>query len=339
MSFFVDRVGTLTNKRRTATGGFLVDAILARVGVLDYVVAGKPVRRYNSPEVLQASLDQLVTSPVTFKHPKEMVTTDNYQTVACGHIVGTPFFADGVVKATLAIQDAKLIQSIDADETTEVSMGYWAQHDGKPGADPDTGLTFDEARVLISWNHVAIVPAGRAGKNVRLMLDSADIPQENEDTVALKIKGIEVAADAAQAAVDGLEAELVGLRAEVLKAKQEAKDAADALVEKTSEAALDALVDARLLKEKEAKDAADAAEAAKVAKEAKLERISKAFPDETLDGRSDAFLDGLDLAAGKLLARDPDGLGALNGTVQTDAEEPKKLYGRAKMLADLAAKK
>lgn len=172
MPFFVDR-GSLSNARRTAVGGMLVDARLARTGVLVYDDGqGGTVRRYNPPTVLEAALLGLETAPVTHKHPGVMVTTHNYSKVARGHVVGVPSFDGKYIKATLALNDLDLISDVENGTCCEVSMGYFAEHDGKPGVDGEE--TYDEARTKIRWNHVALVPSGRAGRDVRLTMDSAD---------------------------------------------------------------------------------------------------------------------------------------------------------------------
>lgn len=327
--YFVDRVGALSNVRRTAVGGMLVDATLAKVGVMDYLSTEshrpgekpkKPlVRRYNPPEALASAVADVATAPVTYGHPARFVDVHSYQSLSKGHVVGTPVFENGHIKATLAINDAALIRAIELGECREVSMGYQAYHDETPGTTPE-GEQYDESRTKIEWNHIAIVPAGRAGKTVRLMLDSADIPRE-ESQMALKINGIEVAADAAQAAFDtfeaGLQVKLADLQKQ-LDTAVAAKTAAEAaLAEKTSDAALDALVTTR-----EAKKAADAAKVEKLAK------VKLAYPAVNLDGRSDEFVDGLfaGLAAKPASDADPEGLNALGrpSVVTKDANAKQK---------------
>ena len=330
VQYIVDRVGTLGEHRRTATGGFLVEATLARVGVLDYVVDGKTVRHYNPPSVLQASLDDIATAPVTNRHPKQFVDTKTYAAVAKGHVVGAPSFVDGHLKATLAIHDAELIADIEMGSAREVSMGYLVRTTDTPGA-TDDGETYDVVRDSIVWNHIAIVPKGRAGKSVRLLLDSQDIPDESETLMTYKIDGADVDADKAQAAFDSayarLEGELAVAQAKFDAAVAKLAEAEAKLAVATSDEAIDAAVSARL-----AKQAEDAARAAR------LETVKKAFPDLKLEGRSQDAIDALYAVADAQIARDPEGLNALNAATDARpaAAKPvvKKLSAREKMLED-----
>jgi hypothetical protein len=307
MSLFIDRQpATLKNVRRTAVGGLLVDATLARVGVLEYVEGGKVIRRYNPEAVLAASLDALPTAPVTNRHPRKFVDGKTYRDVAAGHLVGQPKLENGHIVATLAIQDERLIEDVESGRTREVSLGYHAEHDGMPGTTPE-GETYDEARTRVYVNHIALVPAGRAGRTVRVLLDSEDIPQELEDEeimTKIKIGDKEVALDAAQSTFDAydgaVQAELATLRASVATLT-EAKDAAEA---KATPEAIQALVDAKL---KEIKDSETRAE--------RVKRLAVRFPSVTdLDKRSNDFLDALEAA----VAADPEGL----GKVQSKDEKP-----------------
>lgn len=284
MAHFIDATGSLSNARRTPQGGFVVDATLARTGILEYMGPGGSVfRRYNPPAVLQAAMDSLPMAPVTYKHPAKFVDVHNYQKLAAGHIIGAPEF-DGVhLKATLAIQDAALIRAIELGEAREVSMGYTAEHSDEAGVTPE-GETYDQARTSITWNHLAIVPAGRAGRSVRLMLDGEDIPEL--ETRMLKINGQEIEFEGAQAAFDSYDASLQAsaatLQAQLDEATNELNKLRAELVEKTSESALDALFAAR-----EARREAERLELVK------RERIAKHFPGIQLDGRSQDFVDGL----------------------------------------------
>lgn len=323
MRFFVDRqLTTLKNVRRTATGGILVDATLARVGVLDYAEGGKTIRRYNPEPVLAASLDGLPTAPVTNRHPRKFVDVKTYRDVAAGHLVGQPRLENGHIVATLAIQDERLIEDVEAGRAREVSMGYLAAHDGVPGA--VDGETYDEARTEITWNHVAIVPAGRAGESVRLLLDSADIPFEDEETMTkIKIGDKEVALDAAQATFDAydgaVQAELATLRASVATLTA-AKDAAEA---KATDEAIQARVEEKLQAVKDAE--------ARTARVAKLAARFPALGD--LSAKSNDFLDALEAAS----AADPEGLNKIQSKdakpVTTTDAKPAPRESHAERLA------
>jgi Drexlerviridae head maturation protease len=286
-TYFVDRAGTLTNVRRTAVGGMLVDAKLAKVGVLEYQDGERVIRRYNPAAVLEAALPQVSTIPVTNRHPDKFVDTTNYSKFAAGHVVGAARFEDGHIHATLAINDEKLIRDIEMGIAREVSLGYSAVHDGKPGeAD---GETWDEARIELILNHAAVVPAGRAGKSVRLCLDSADIPAIDQEVIVavLKIAGSEVQVDSAQPAIDALEAKLV-------VAEQAVTDSAAKVAEleaKLAEVTTDSFIDAKVAERIEAQKAEDAFQAS-------VARVKARFPklDESKLTNRD-YVAALDFAA------------------------------------------
>ncbi len=288
MLFTVDRSGVLSNARRTATGGYLVDATLARVGKLEYsereLPEGTPLVQFNTADVLQGSLDGISTAPVTNRHPPKFVTADTYKQYAVGHAVGPARFVDDHIHATLAIQDADLIRDIELGVCREVSMGY------------SFDVEDDGRRSKIEWNHIAIVPAGRAGKSVSLVFDSAEIPQEKEAQV-FKISGADVAEDAVQAAIDSLEGQLAAAQAELeaVKAEKTATDAALALA--VSDEAVDAAVAARIARDQAVAD-----------KAAKLARVAAGYPSVALDGKSDDFVDALVVALDAKEAEDAEDL-------------------------------
>lgn len=319
MKYYVDQSGRLGEHRRAATGGLIVEATLAKTGVLVYTEGGKQVRHLNTEQVLASSLAQIPTAPVTNRHPSKFVDTTNYTKVAAGHVVGAPEFVDGHLKATLAIHDEKLIRDIELGTAREVSMGYHVEVSDAPGI-TDSGEAYDVVRETISWNHIAIVPQGRAGKTVRLLLDSSEIPP-NYGEVMYKIDGKEVAQDAAQAAFDAALAATEGrlelAKAEVaeLKAKLDAVQAE--LVKATSDETIDAAVSARL--EKKAQDEARAA---------RLEAVKKAFPKMDLTGKSQDAIDALFEVA--KANDDPEGINLPAPTAKTDAAP--QLSARERML-------
>lgn len=338
MHYFVDRQPvTLKNVRRTATGGLLVDATLARTGVLDYVENGKTIRRYNPEPVLAASLDGLPTAPVTNRHPRKFVDATSYRQVAAGHLVGQPRLENGHIVATLAIQDEKLIADVEAGRAREVSMGYLAAHDGVPGV--VDGETYDEARTEITWNHVAIVPAGRAGKSVRLLLDSQDIPSEleDEDKMTIKIGDKELTLDAAgqaeletylktqQDTIDSLTAARDAANQLVLAHVKRAEEAEAKLAIATSDETISKAVEAELAKR-----------AAKAQADEKLAKVKAAYPTLDLEGKSEAYIDGL-AAAMEAKPADAEGLNKIQSKdakpVESKDAAPVKRESHAERLA------
>lgn len=303
------------------------------------------LRVYNPPEVVQSALDSLADAPVTRDHPSRFVTPETFAQVARGTVsAGSPAFNGTELSATLVIQDAALLAEIESGVRREISLGYRCLTAMEAGQTPD-GESYDAIRSSMVVNHVAIVPRGRAGQKVCLALDSEWIPpQEPGDaTMKLKVKGAEVSAEDAQAAVDAalVEANDALRAAEARAAVAEAKlsdvkalcDAKDAEIEalkaKTTEEAIDAIVEARAAK------AAAAAEAEKRRSVVKARGID-------VEGKPAEFID----AAYELIQKD-DGSSLILGRAPAapvnaaDSAKPKapKTSSRDRMKARLRAAK
>lgn len=320
-SYVVDRSGVLGKLQRTATGGYRVPATLARAGVMSYSDGkGGTVRHYNPASVLEAALSDIVDAPVTFDHPAQMVTPQTYKAVAAGHVVGAPSFQDGHVHATLAVQDANLLQALELGSCREVSMGYSVDYEENPGVTPE-GEAYDVVRTAIRWNHIALVAQGRAGRSVRCMLDSQDIPTE-EVNVTYMLDGAEVAQDKVQAALDALCGTRDAAIADAAGLKAQLEDAQAKLAAALSAEAIDAAVQARL-------DAADALK--------RRAEVAKIFPKLDLEGKSQDYVDALYDAR----AKDPDGLEALSGrttVVDAPAKSEERKSARERMIEANRAK-
>lgn len=177
MVYRVD-AGTMGKVERTPQGGIRVQASLTRSGVFEYPApGGKKIREYRAPEEVSRadSLATLVGAPVTYRHPIEgRVTPANFARFARGHVATDARYDSeaGLVEAELFVQDAEALAAIERGER-EVSCGYSCDVDETPGLTPQ-GEKYDRRQVNIRYNHVAIVPAGRAGRQVRLRLDAND---------------------------------------------------------------------------------------------------------------------------------------------------------------------
>lgn len=166
---FQDRatVGTVND---TQDGYRVAMSRIARAGVQDYLASevglvGSHTVRVMRPEKEvfdKATFASLSHAPVTIGHPSELVDSANWKTLAVGE-VGEGVLRDGEwIAAPLILKDAAAIK---ASKTThkEISMGYSATLiDAPAGADYDLEMTD------IRFNHLALVPAGRAGSKARI---------------------------------------------------------------------------------------------------------------------------------------------------------------------------
>jgi hypothetical protein len=82
-------------------------------------------------------------------------------------------YNDGFVEVALVVTDQDAIEKIKRKDASEVSAGYKVDFDPTPGLTPE-GEEYAGVQRNIRVNHIAIVPRGRAGPEVRLLLDRMD---------------------------------------------------------------------------------------------------------------------------------------------------------------------
>lgn len=319
-------VGRMDAPERTPQGFLKVPAHLTRAGVFSYFNADGSERREYRPssEVLRAdSLATLISAPVTDQHPPEPVTVANREKYDRGHVGDNIVRDGGKVAATLYIKDGKLISSVERGDQREVSCGYTCDVEMTagvvPDGEPDAGQRYDAIQRSITYNHVAAVPRGRAGSEVRMHLDSAGnqvmprvdaLAQEKPMSEKVRIERL----DGVDYILDSDEHKTaVKYRADVAAAKAEtaaaqAKADAGAAEVKDLKAKLEQASDPKRLDQIAAERAELIVNARKVlGSEAKLdgklegeikrEVVAKAYPEAKLEGRHDAYVEGLYEAA------------------------------------------
>ena len=153
-------------------------------------IAGAMVQKYvksDGSEEMEAKLpveilsDATVSSanskPVTDGH-HGLVTKDNSHdllkgfTASNGHVEGNMLYND------ITITDPNLISQIKSGDKRELSIGFETQMD--PTSGTYNGTKYDAVQRNIRINHVAVVPKGRAGHEVRLIGDSAEAVEQVE---------------------------------------------------------------------------------------------------------------------------------------------------------------
>ncbi len=173
----------LDKAERTPQGFLRAPAFLTRVGVFTYQKSDGSVRRELRPadEVFKAeSMATLVMAPLTNDHPTEAVTPENVKKLQIG-VVGEQITADQdqFIAAQVTVMDAAAIKDVESG-VVELSCGYDCDEDETPGT--FQGEAYDLIQRNIRYNHVALVPRGRAGREVKLRLDSQDAIQLTEET-------------------------------------------------------------------------------------------------------------------------------------------------------------
>ena len=168
--------GQVTKSETTDEGYLKVWCKAARVGTQLYTRGdGAQVREYRPEEEVAKpeSLASFGMKAVTMGHPPVLLDTENTKVHQIGHAGSQVRFSDGFVEIALLITDEKAISSIKRGDAQEVSAGYRVDYDPTPGVTPQ-GESYDGVQRNIRVNHIAVVPKGRAGREVRLLLDSVD---------------------------------------------------------------------------------------------------------------------------------------------------------------------
>lgn len=138
----------------------------SELGILDEDPNGVvDVLRVDEEVFSPATIASFEGKPVTDEHPPDSVSLETFTAYACGHAQnvrrGVGEESDCIV-ADLFITSPKLIEAIEQGRR-EVSCGYDCQYE------ESGGQLYQRA---IRGNHVAVVPAGRAGHRVAIK-DSA----------------------------------------------------------------------------------------------------------------------------------------------------------------------
>jgi hypothetical protein len=279
---FQDRA-TIGATKDTQDGYLIATSKVARTGIQIYradevgLIGSGPVRVYR-PESEVFSKDALASlqhAPVTLNHPKELVTSDNWASLAKGE-VSTDILRDGdYLAASLIIKDTDATTSAKTTHR-EISLGYTAHITMQDGV-TDRGEKYDAIMTDFNYNHLALVPKGRAGDKARIG-DSAinwgaspvttKGPEMDFKSLVFGDKAINVAvtdADKLTAYIADKDTSIGMLKAEL----------ADALSKVLTDEQLAAKVSAM-------------AEAA-----TKREAVRAKFGDEAVDGASDAEVSGM----------------------------------------------
>ena len=166
-TYRIDSVGEIKDYRETREGFLDLHLSFSRVGPLEYQRAdGRIETEYLTEKELfdEESLATATGKPVTFLHPPDgMVTKDNFRHYARGS-TGTKIIRNdpfAVIVAT--IHDSELIEVVKSGRAKQVSAGYSTNV-----VKGDDGKLYQTSRC---YNHLAVVPYGRAGELVKVHYD------------------------------------------------------------------------------------------------------------------------------------------------------------------------
>ena len=308
-SWGVGATGLTTTKEGYLQGRICVTG----AGVFKYFGdGGKVLHRLRSVDEVSKATDGLNGIPITLRHPKELVNTKNFKSVAVGY-TGTDASFDGLNNyVTVTITDEEAISAIREGKVKAVSCGYESFINDDTGT--WQGSDYDQVQESIEYNHVALVREGRAGDGVRFRLnDSVELYDGNEFTQTnnkesamrkIQIDSVEYEAD--EAVIDAMKKaqQDSAEKQKALDTMTAERDAAKALCDEKDKkikaledaaASVDvkSLVKNRLQLEKVA-DAAGIEKASEMDdKEIKAAVIGKAFGGISLDGKSDDYVQAM----------------------------------------------
>lgn len=166
----------ITGSETTPEGYLRVWCRAARAGTQLYRRSdGSQVREYRPPEEVGApdSLSTFGMKPATWGHPPVLLDSANTKQYQIGYSGSQVRYTNGFVEVALVITDDDAIQKIKRKDASEVSAGYKVDFDPTPGITSE-GEEYAGIQRNIRVNHIAIVPRGRAGPEVRLLLDRMD---------------------------------------------------------------------------------------------------------------------------------------------------------------------
>lgn len=160
--------------------GFLIchDVKIARTGTQDY--SSREIGLDSQPERLirvnrrpedvfdPAAMASFEGKDVTNTHPAQMIGQENQAAYSKGHAENVRRVGDYLV-ADLYLKDPTLISEVRNGAMRDVSCGYYCQYEAD-------GAGYKQTH--IRGNHIAIVPRGRAGREVAIKDSAADTPAE-----------------------------------------------------------------------------------------------------------------------------------------------------------------
>ena len=169
---------------RHESGALDVKGRLTRTGVLKYADGNKnwSELRHEREVFDNDSLESLKGAPFTVGHPGK-VTPENWAALAKGHVRDDVRRDGKYVTATIRVSDAATIKAIEGKKLSELSCGYTCEVEDGEG--DHEGEKYHTQQKRIRYNHVGVGAAGwgRAGSEVKLLMDGAAVGVSRCDEV------------------------------------------------------------------------------------------------------------------------------------------------------------
>ena len=186
-AFRYDRSPALRSPRKQSNGFLKADGAFTRVGVFTY--GSRRELRLPGEVFSSSAMASYAGLPVTDGHPPGdgMVTADNASRFSKGWASNPRQDGDFLI-GEITITDAALIKKMESG-TKALSLGYDVDFIEGAGIGvkkhPLFG-DFDFIQTNIRANHLAIVPAGRAGPEAKVRMDEAEFDYDPERAALIK---------------------------------------------------------------------------------------------------------------------------------------------------------
>ena len=172
MEIRIDKI--LIPKMKKTKEGFLKGkAIVTRTGVFKYLNHDGSIRyelRHPDDILTEKSLNTLKSIPITNEHPSDLVTVENAHSFVVG-MTGEEILVndDDSIITSLTITHKDGIDVIKRGKQG-LSAGYKLDVIKEEGI--YKGEKYTHRQINVEYNHISIVPEGRAGKKARINLDN-----------------------------------------------------------------------------------------------------------------------------------------------------------------------
>lgn len=170
-----------------STGFLHCKGTFTRSGVFDYYDENMNLIRELRPEeevFAEDSIKSLQMIPITNLHPESMVTVDNVDELLIGMVGENIVTENEYITGNMIITDKEMIETIVSRKeeglSSELSGGYTCDVIPCEGEHPKDGH-YDAIQKNIRYNHLSIVPRGRAGRNVRIMDQDNDLETKDKN--------------------------------------------------------------------------------------------------------------------------------------------------------------
>ena len=266
-------------------------------------------REYIPLEELEKAMEQAKGLILTDTHPWEFLNAKNATDHTNGFVTEVHGIEDKKLKVDMRVINSDLINDIRSNAKNEFSIGYMCELVNEQGM--IDGQIYDSKQINIQLNHVAAVPDGRAGNDVSVLTMNADDKvsivkglyriNKKEDNMKLKYNNKDYEANELLTELATRDSELAAKvnAYETLEGEKAAVDAEiETLKEKVNkfDETLETVVTEKIntISEVSKLTGKESSELIRLnSVDLKKEVINKAYEGMDLEGKSEAYIDGL----------------------------------------------